>query len=467
MELKPEIQLKQQQKLVMTPQLQQAIRMLQLSNLEMSQRIEEELIENPALDIEERADDNEYSEDELIGRMSEPDGAGPDDFDEAYFYVERSLPRSAGGDQEDRKREFLEGAVSREETLHEYLNRQIHLLNMVPEDLRIAEIIISCINDDGYLNTPIEEIARDSGIDPPRVESVLKIVQSLGPSGVGARSIQECLLIQLRDRGHYPVAERIITDFLQEVKLRKHEEIARRLGVSLEELKENLNVIATLEPYPGRQFFTDTIRYIVPDVIVTEGEDGFQVVPNNAYIPRLRVNSFFEELLRTGKGDKKLREFLADKVQRARGFINSVQQRESTLVRVTRAILERQIDFFRHGPLHLKPMTLRDIAAMVDLHESTVSRITSSKYVQTGWGVFRLKYFFSGSVPARGRADLSSTSIKEMIKEIVKQESGKNHLSDQKIADMLAERGIRIARRTVAKYRKELHILPSNLRRSR
>lgn len=466
MELKPEIQLKQQQKLVMTPQLQQAIRMLQLSNIEMSQRIEEELVENPALEIEERADNNEYNEDELSGRLNERDGAGQDDFDEEYFYVERSLPRSVSGDQEDRKREFLEGAVSRQETLHEYLTRQIHLLNVLPEDLRIAEIIISCINDDGYLNAPVEEIGRDFGIDPLKVESVLKIVQSLDPPGVGARNIQECLLIQLRDRGHHPVAERIITDFLQEVKLRKHEEIARRLGVSLEELKENLGLIAGLEPYPGRQFYTDTIRYIVPDVIVVEGEDGFQVLPNNTYIPRLRVNGYFEELLRVRNGDKKLRDFLADKVQRARGFINSVQQRESTLVRVTQAILERQFDFFRYGPMHLKPMTLRDVAAMVDLHESTVSRITSSKYVQTGWGVFRLKYFFSGSVPARGRADLSSTSIKEMIKEIIKQESGRNHLSDQKIADMLAERGIRIARRTVAKYRKELHILPSNLRRS-
>ncbi len=464
--MKPEIQLKQQQKLVMTPQLQQAIRMLQLSNIEMSQRIEEELIENPALEIEERLDFNDYNEEELIRKMDGPEHAGQDDFDEEYFYVEQSLPRSASGNQEDKKREFLEGTVFREETLHEYLLRQVHLLNILPEDLRIAEIIIGCISDDGYLYTTVEEIGRDFEIDSRKAESVLKIVQSLDPSGVGARNIPECLLIQLQDRGHYPVAERIITDFLHEVKLRKHEEIARKLGVSQEELRENLNLIAGLEPYPGRRFFTENIRYIIPDVMVVEGEDGFQVLPNNAYIPRLRVNSYFEELLRTRGRDKKVRDFVVDKVQRARGFINSVQQRENTLLRVTDAILERQVDFFSHGPLHLKPMTLRDIAGMVDLHESTVSRITSSKYVQTGWGVFRLKYFFSGSVPARGRADLSSTSIKEMIKHIIQKESGRNHLSDQKIADMLAERGIKIARRTVAKYRKELRILPSNLRRS-
>jgi RNA polymerase sigma-54 factor len=200
-------------------------------------------------------------------------------------------------------------------------------------------------------------------------------------------------------------------------------------------------------------------------VVVTEGEDGFEVMPNTGTIPRLRVNSYFEEILRKRSLDKKVKDFVGDKVQRAKNFIHYVEQRESTLVRVTSAIVSKQREFFTRGPLHLRPMTLKDIAGMLDLHESTVSRITTSKYVQTDFGVFRLKYFFSNSLPSDGESQVSSTSIKELIRGIIQHEGAKKHLSDQKIADLLKERGIHIARRTVAKYRKDLHILPSNLRR--
>jgi len=469
LDLKPELHLKQTQKLIMTPQLQQAIKMLQLSNIELSQKIEEELIENTALEIEDKEDGyrNELSEDELLQKIEKTADEKPgDDFNEEYFYLEKSYAQRSFETSEDKKREFIEGTISREETLKEYLLRQVHLLKIQPGQLSIAEILVSYINTDGYLSVPLEEIAAEFTLSQEELESILKIIQSLDPPGVGARDIKECLLIQLRNRGHYPVAEEIVREYLNEVKLKKYDEISRKCRISRKKLKDTLAILSHLQPYPGRQFYSDEIRYIIPDVIIQKTEDGFEVVPNNYSIPRLRVNSYFKHMLKQNISDKRVKDFVLERVQRAKTFIHSIEQRESTLIRVSKAILEKQMDFFERGPVYLKPMILKDISMSVDLHESTVSRITSSKYVQTSFGVFRLKYFFSNSIPAEGREEFSSTSIKEIIKDIIKKEGTKKQLSDQKIAGLLSKRGIKIARRTVAKYRKALQILPANLRRS-
>lgn len=467
MELKPEIHLKQTQKLVMTPQLQQAIKMLQLSNLELNEQIEQELIENPALDIEEQEREYELSEQDINKRVEKTsDEKTTEELNEEYFYLERSYPKNQRDSGEDKKREFLEGAVSREETLREYLLQQLHMLKIDPDEFEAAEVLINYINPEGYLSRESEEIASDFGMNSDVVKKALTTVQTLDPPGVGARDIRECLLIQLRNRGDYPVAEKIILDYMNELKLKKYDEVAKKCGISRTVLDRMLEIISGLEPYPGRQFYTEGIRYIIPDVIVEKGEDGFQVIANSSSIPRLRVNNYFERLMKLKRNDRRVRDFVNDRVQRAKSFIHAVQQRESTLVRVTEAILNKQMDFFERGSMYLKPMTLKDIAQVVDLHESTISRITSSKYIQTPLGVYSLKYFFSSSIPAKGSEDLSSTSIKEIIKGIVNNEGSKMQLSDQKITDLLAKRGIKIARRTVAKYRKELQILPSNLRRS-
>jgi len=467
LELKPEIHLKQTQKLVMTPQLQQAIKMLQLSNLELNEQIEQELIENPALDIEEQEREYELSEQDINKRVEKTsDEKTTEELNEEYFYLERSYPKNQRDSGEDKKREFLEGAVSREETLREYLLQQLHMLKIDPDEFEAAEVLINYINPEGYLSRESEEIASDFGMNSDVVKKALTTVQTLDPPGVGARDIRECLLIQLRNRGDYPVAEKIILDYMNELKLKKYDEVAKKCGISRTVLDRMLEIISGLEPYPGRQFYTEGIRYIIPDVIVEKGEDGFQVIANSSSIPRLRVNNYFERLMKLKRNDRRVRDFVNDRVQRAKSFIHAVQQRESTLVRVTEAILNKQMDFFERGSMYLKPMTLKDIAQVVDLHESTISRITSSKYIQTPLGVYSLKYFFSSSIPAKGSEDLSSTSIKEIIKGIVNNEGSKMQLSDQKITDLLAKRGIKIARRTVAKYRKELQILPSNLRRS-
>jgi RNA polymerase sigma-54 factor len=468
-EIRPELHLKQTLKLIMTPQLQQAIKMLQLSNIELTERIEDELIENPALEVEEK--ENEYANDleEKIKEKRDLAEGKPtryeEGFEDEFFFEDRSFFRADRGFGEDKKREFLEGAVSREETLREYLFWQLRLLKITPEETRIGEILINCIDSKGYLSVPLEEIVSEFSVPQEKLLEVLTYIQGLDPPGVGARDIKECLIIQLKNKGSFPLAERIVKEYLNELKMNKFEEIAKKLKVTISKLKEAFSVISKLEPYPGRQFYSDEIKYIIPEVIVEEKEGNFEVFPNSASIPRLKVNGYFQRLARKNITDKNIRDFAADKVQAARNFIHSVEQRESTLLRVSKTILEEQREFFEKGPKYLKPLTLKDVSGALGLHESTISRITSSKYVQTPFGVFPLKYFFSNSIPAQGNREYSATSIKEIVKDIIEEEGGKKHLSDQKIANILAKRGIKLARRTVAKYRKELHILPSNLRR--
>jgi RNA polymerase sigma-54 factor len=450
----------------MTPQLQQAIKMLQLSYLELNQRIEEELIENPALEKEERQEYSleELNEEDILQKVEKvQDDKIGEDFDEESIIADSDFPFMGSG--EDKKREFIEGTVSREETLKEYLLQQIHLLEVEEQQLKLLEMLISYIDENGYLSVPLEKISEECAVSLKDLEEVLSILQSLDPPGVGARTIQECLIIQLRGRGSYPLAERIIRECLQELKLKHSSDIMKKCKVSKAKLEDALSLISHLEPYPGRQYYTEDIRYIIPDVIVEEREGEFEVIPNNQSIPRLRVNRYFDELLRKRGLDKRVKDFVNERVQRARTFIHSIDQRESTLVRVMRAIVDHQRDFFQRGAMYLKPLTLKDISLEVDLHESTVSRITSSKYAQTPFGVYSLKYFFSNSIPTE-EGDYSSTSIKVIIKDLIENEGAKTQLSDQKIVDLLQKRGVKIARRTVAKYRNELNILPSNLRRS-
>ncbi len=469
MEIRPEIQLKQTQKLIMTPQLQQAIKMLQLSNIELNERIEEEIMENPALELEEREGEYEREmEKDITDRelyKNEKNNKYDDGLEDEYFFGDKSFSRIDRTSRVDKKREFLEGAISREETLKEYLLWQLRLINLTEEDFDIARILVSYIDTQGYLPLPTETLVDELNIPLTKLEKIIKIIQTLDPPGVGARNIEECLLIQLKVRGSFPLAEKIAGQYLEMIKLNKFNEIARKLKVPIGKVKEAVTIISKLEPYPGRQFYSEEIKYIIPEVIIEEHEGNFEVIPNNYSLPKLRVNSYFENLMQMKGGDKRIKEFAAEKVQRAKSFIHSIAQRESTLIRVTKTILEEQKEFFQNGPKYLKPLTLKDVSLELDLHESTISRITSSKYVQTPFGVFSLKYFFSNPISTKGSKEYSATSIKEIVKDIIENEGSKKHLSDQKITDLLEKRGIKIARRTVAKYRKGLKILPSNLRR--
>jgi RNA polymerase sigma-54 factor len=463
--MRPDLHLKQTQKLIMTPQLQQAIKMLQLSNIELTEQIEKEIMDNPALETEDLNDEYETNLDKnnILKKMSnEEKGDGDngvwDDYNDKY------LPPPDKRSGEDKKREFMENAISREETLHEYLLWQLRLVDISPEYFTIGEILLSYIDSKGYLPVSLEKISEELNIPLKKLEEVLKIIQGLDPPGVGAKDVSECLLLQLKSRGSYPLAEKIVGEYLNEIKLKKYDEISKKLKVSSTMVKEAFDIISKLEPYPGRQFYSNEIKYIIPEVIVVERDGNFEVIPNNYSIPKLKVSSYFESLLRKSSSDKRTKNFALDKVQRARSFIHSIEQRESTLVRVMKKILEEQREFFEKGPKYLKPLTLKDVSADLDLHESTISRITSSKYVQTPFGVFQLKFFFSNPIPGHGDKEYSSTSIKEMIKDLIQSEGATKHLSDQKIANLLTNRGIKISRRTIAKYRQELKILPSNLR---
>jgi len=469
LEIRQNIQLKQTQRLVMTPQLQQAIKMLQLSNIELSEKIDEELNNNPALEIEDgeysiRIDKNEEIITQEILDKTKGDSKF-DDFLENYSDESYLYPKITGTNRDDKKREFIEGTISREETLKEYLLEQLNMIEISHDNLMLAELIIGYVDSMGYLFVSLEDISKEINVALDKLEDALKIVQSLDPPGVGARNISECLLIQLKNKGNYPIAEKIVNDHLNEIKLKRFDQIAKKLKISIARVKNAFLIISKLEPYPGRNFLSEGIKYIIPDVTIEKRNGGFEVISNNSYVPRLRVSSYYKNLLLKKINDKKIKDFVMDKVQNARSFIHSIEQRESTLIRVTKAIFEEQKEFLEKGPRYLKPMILKNISVKLDLHESTVSRITSSKYVQTPHGIFQLKYFFSNSIPASGNREYSSISVKEMIKDIIQKEGSKRRLSDQKIVNLLGERGIKIARRTIAKYRKELSILPSNLRR--
>ncbi|MFW6138753.1 MAG: RNA polymerase factor sigma-54, partial [Spirochaetota bacterium] len=340
MDLKPEIHVKQTQKLVMTPQLRQAIKMLQLSNMELNERIEQELEENPALELEESENGykNEVLDSEINSQVNNMDQSGPEgEFDKGYLYEDPSA-YSADRSREDKKREFLEGAVSRAQTLKEYLREQIGLMDLEPQDYAAAEILISYIDSMGYLTADLEEISTTTGISLEELEKALQVVHSLDPPGVGARDIKECLLIQLKNKQNNPAAEKIVNECLNEIKLRKFSEISRKTGIPLAKVKEAFHIISSLEPYPGRNFFSESIEYVIPDIVVKEIDGKLEIITNNDFIPRMRVNKYYQNLLRSENVDKRVKEFVSEKLQRARGFIHSVEQRGNTLLRVTNAI---------------------------------------------------------------------------------------------------------------------------------
>lgn len=474
MSLSVNMNLVQKQKLVMTQTLREAIELLQVTSVELSERIEQELQDNPVLEVRtndagESVSDAESPDAGVEMLTASRDEAGPDsDFvgnfedssDEGYGYA-------AGGMRDpDAKQQFLEGAIQRGQTLSEHLVGQLRLVTFTEEDFKIGEILISCLDENGYFHRNLDELAAATPI-PGRGEKdfarVLSLVQTLDPPGVGARSLQECLLIQLRDRDtRDQVAETIVTEHFDLLEKRAWRQLASKLGVAVARVEEAAKVVAGLEPLPGRSFSKASVEYVVPDVIIREEEGEFVIVVNDDWLPKLSISKTYRNLMRRKETGNEVKTYISDKLASAQWLIRSIEQRRETLYAVTEAILEEQKPFFIHGPGHLRPLTLKQIAERIGMHESTVSRVTSNKYAQTGWGIYRLKYFFSSALKKENGQVESSRSVKEMIRKIIEEEAGK--LSDQEIVGILQNRGIRIARRTVAKYRKLLRILPSSKR---
>jgi RNA polymerase sigma-54 factor len=346
------------------------------------------------------------------------------------------------------------------------LLEQVRLSELSEDQRPVAEMIVGNIDDYGYLKSSVEELAASTSIAAARIEEVLRVIQTFYPMGVGARDLRECLLLQLQRQGRQDTLEgRIVRDFMDALGKRRLPEMARGLEVDVTEVQEAVARIGQLEPRPGRAFLPDNDQFILPEVFVARSGDDYVVTTNNEQIPHLRISNTYKDLMAQADSSSEVRDYIREKIRAGKFLIKSLHQRQQTILNIGREIVRRQRDFLDLGVAHLKPMTMVQVAEVVGVHETTVSRAVSGKYMQTPQGIFEMKYFFTSGIQTANGEDMSNTSVKDMISEIFKKENPTRPLSDQEVVLMLSERGIVIARRTVAKYRTELNILPSNLRK--
>lgn len=465
--------LEQTQTLIMTPELRQAITILQLGALELAQYIEQQIMENPVLELEDAEEPEEPSLEasvsvESAGRTESEDRTIEPEWLE---YFDDSSDTGYVRSRDDDERPSFEAFVSAAPTLHEHLLLQLHVLPLSGERLAIGEYLVGNIDDNGYLYCDLDETARIFGTSCREVVKVLEIIQGFDPPGVGARSIEECLLIQLRPFSG-PVADlarEIVLRYLEDLGNNKYKRIAEALGVTVLDVQDAADLIRTLDPKPGRWFGgRERTRYIIPDVTVRKVGGEYVVIMNDNAFPRLFISPYYKRLLSSGCPESPVgadtKKFIENKIHSALWFLKSIEQRRLTLYRVVETMVHLQRDFFDRGLKHLRPMTLRQVASIVGVHESTVSRAVANKFVQTPHGVFELRFFFASGVETQD-GGLSSESIKKMIQDLVSKEDSREPLSDQAIADSLNSKGIAICRRTVAKYRQEAGIPPSRLRK--
>lgn len=476
MALSVNINLAQKQKLVVTQTLREAIELLQISSLELKDRIEQELEENPVLELKAAENDGTTppSPEEAAAQADTAAVEERLDDDMMRMFDDAQEPdyqsRTTASRDPDSKQQFIEGALQRAETFHEHLLDQLGLAVTSEADRTVGEILISYINEEGYLPVSVEEIAAANPVPERGVDDftrMRRLILAFDPPGSGALTLAECLLVQLEEQEPQDtVAMAIIRDHFTLLEKHKFKQLATRLGVSEARVDEAVQRITFLEPKPGRPWVSRAIEYVIPDVIVDRDEDGeFRIIINDDWIPGLSISRYYRKLLKQKKLNKAEKNYIIDKFSSAQWLIKSIAQRRSTLYTVMEAILDAQRQYFEQGPGHLRPLTLREIADKIGMHESTVSRVTSNKYVQTQWGIVSQKYFFSSSLRTADGQTESSRSVKELIKRIIdgEAESGRT-MSDQDIVGVLENKGIRIARRTVAKYRKMLKILPSSQR---
>lgn len=488
--MKQSLQLRTSQHLALTPQLQQSIRLLQLSTLELHQELEQLLSDNPLL---ERLDDPLDHSVRLLGdgaisststpteaapepgaqeapapadgegfEGGEADSAPSNDNDGEWG----DLGRAKTSDDEDSRPQLEASAI----TLREHLMEQMRVTVLEARDRALVELIVDAIDDNGYLTESLEEIHErmppELEIEIEELRTALALLQSFDPVGVGARNASECLALQIRRMPGVPMVTRrmaltIVENHLTWFAQREFNKLKKALDCDDEDLREAQTVIRQCNPHPGAEFASDVSDYVVPDVIVRKAKNGWSVMLNNDVMPRLRVNSMYAALLKQGKGEGQM----GAQLQEAKWLIKNMRQRFDTILRVAEAIVERQRNFFSHGAVAMRPLVLREIADTLGLHESTISRVTTQKYMMTPHGMFELKYFFGSHVATEAGGEASSTAIRALIVQLTSAEDPKSPLSDSKIADMLGEQGMVIARRTVAKYREALKIPPVALRK--
>lgn len=466
------------QQLVMTPQLQQAIKLLQLSRLELAEMIEQEMEQNPALEenlnedtsdakITAKENDPQESEKEVpIKEVTIEDNVRSDTDWENYINEYNSTGRIYT-ESENTEAPNFEAFTSEKKTLDEHLKWQLMLSGLNSEKETIGNMIICNLNRDGYLCSDLEELAMACDADLGTVEEVLTLLQTFDPPGVCARDLCETLMIQIKILGiDNPVIKEIITHHLKNLENRNSKKIAKALKISVDDVRAAVKILQYLEPKPGRKFATEEAAYITPDIYVYKTEDGFKIVMNDDGLPKLRISRFYREAVADGKKiPKETKTYLNEKMQSASWLIKSIHQRQKTIYLVMESIIKFQREFFEKGIAYLRPLILKDIAEDIEMHESTISRVTTNKYAYTPQGLFELKYFFNSSIERTGGASMASASVKERIRLLIEAEDPDHPLSDDRIAAILHDSDIQIARRTVAKYRKVLNILPSNKRK--
>lgn len=465
------------QALRMTPQLQQAIKLLQLSRLELETEIRKELVENPVLEEGMLEVSNEDVVKESETPQQDQDMQDPrkqDEMDWDNYFDNQQKTRETNFARNNDEIMNYENIIASKETLHDHLMWQAGLYGFNEEELKQATVIIEYINDDGYLKTPLENIASDEGFDAIELEETLKLIQEFDPPGVGARDLKECLLIQakhLQEDTHDFV--HLIENHMHDLEKKNYPGIAKTMNITVDEVVDMCKIINTMEPKPGRIFASNDTHYVTPDVYVYKVGEEYVVSLNEDGLPKLRISNFYKNMMaqETKDGEKKggkkdeAQDYVQEKLRSAVWLIKSIHQRQRTIYKVAESIVKHQQEFFEKGPAFIKPMILRDIANDIEMHESTVSRVTTAKYMHTPQGIFELKYFFNSGISKTGGGSLASESVKLKIKDLVDNEDPKKPLSDQKIVDLLKKDGIEIARRTVAKYRDVLKILPSSKRK--
>lgn len=463
----------QQLQMILAPQLRQSLEMLQVPILELRTLIQRELEQNPTLEeVPPEAERLEVSDE-----MSAPDDGKELDFDREfevlskldeewreYFFQDQQYHPYTPEDEE--KRKYFFDSLTRKESLQEHLLRQLHLTELSEENLKLGELLVGSLDDDGYLRTPLEELASSAGVESARLADVLEVIHDLDPPGVGARDLRECLLLQLDRLGHgESLAANIVRHHMDELAARRFSDIAAALHVTPDKVQEAAKLIATLDPKPGRTYSGETAAYIEPEVIIEKVNGEYVVVLNDDPLPHLRISKQYRDLLNDPNMPPEVKSYVRERIRSGTFLMKSIHQRQRTIHRIATEIVRVQKDFLGHGITHLKPLTMAEIARAVGVHETTVSRAVAGKYVKTPQGTFEMKFFFTPGIRTADGQAVSNKTVKDMIAHMIATEDPDHPLSDQEIAQQLREKGIHIARRTVAKYRLFLRIAPSHLRK--
>lgn len=473
MALEMKMTLKQTQKLVMTPMLQQAIKLLPLARLELVQLIRHEMVENPLLE-EVLSDEEDGIGTDDIEKAGLDDEGGPEAQKEEReeidweIYLQENMDRGISPG-EYIERPSIDSTLKKEISLSDHLLWQLYLSAHDELDKRIGVFLIGNIDSDGYLKSELTEIAEIGNVEVEKVEEVLKLIQTLDPPGVGARDLKECLILQVQnidsDSDGSVVVKKIIERYLDQFDERHFPKIAKGLKISIEEVIRAIKFIRTLDPTPGRRFNPEKVEYIIPDITIIKASDDYQIIFNDDGMPTLKINQFYRDILRRKNKSDPTREYLEDKFRSALWLLKGIEQRRQTIYKVVTSIIKFQREFLDKGLSYLKPLVLRTVADDIEMHESTVSRVTTNKYVHTPQGIYELKFFFHSGINSVEGDMMSSVMVKDMIKKIVSEEDSTNPITDRQIGEMLREKDVSIARRTITKYRKELKIPPANRRK--